>query len=236
MRMLFNSALSLLMLTTACAQSMEQRPPIATSGAASEKSMIEEIVFLLNGEFDSRNQKAEDEAKGVPEKDKHFHVNRTFLLTDAPTVGAFVMVGTTAYNAPPWIFDQYEFLVWTFAQDTDRNHVTMTPYRFKEQEKRTPFSRSAEKLAGFTMADLEPARGASKCVITWTRAGNGGFSGHSAPRCEALHTPTNKMGEWRWRYALREDALWVEFSGIDVTGAVLEQTPPGKPYRLDRIH
>ena len=191
---------------------------------------VTDLVTLLVGEYDSRRQQAEDLDNDVPEDQRHAWVDRTFALVDAPAVGNPVMITTTSYNIPPWYFDNAEFMVWTFSVHDDT--VVMSPRRFKDFDRRLPYASDPEKLAGFTDDDLEAAVGGAACDIVWRRTDDG-FSGRSEP-CRVMSVTKNKMMSWRWEFELGEDALRIAFTGTDDDGAVLDCTPVGKPYRLDR--
>jgi len=198
-------------------------------------TMVEELVSILSGEFSSQKQMQEDRENKVPEDMKHAWVNKTLFSVDSPEQKSAVMVATTSYVGDDgvWHFDEYEFLVQTFVPEDNGRSVRMFPRRFKEPEQRLPFAREPEKLAAFTAEDLEPAISGSNCEIIWTRSPNG-FSGNSKT-CKVMSTTKNKMLNWRWHYELTEDALWVEFSGRDDQGLMLDGSPEGLPYRLDRI-
>lgn len=205
--------------------------PVAETRAA-HNLMVQHLVGLLEGEFDSAVQKRTDDANNVPKEQAHGWTNRRFVRTDAPSIGAPVLIGTTAYNAP-WMMDINEFLVWTFSNGDDTGAVLMSPRRFKEWQRLLPFSRDGEKLSGFAEDDLEPAISGASCKIVWT-AIDDGFLGRSKP-CLVMSTTHKIMLNWVWEYKLTPEALWISFSGIDARGLVLDNTPDGRPYRLDRI-
>ena len=187
---------------------------------------------MLVGEYDSQRQMQEDKANNVTREMSHSRINRSFVSTEAPAVSDIVLVGTTAYAANPWIFDNGEFLVWTFTENAQGNSVVMSPRRFKDSERRIPFARDGEKVGGFTPDDLETAVSGANCEIVWT-ANTDGFSGRSKP-CYVMSTTKKKMLNWVWEFELSDRALWISFAGIDEDGAVLDGTPEGSPYRLDR--
>lgn len=202
------------------------------TAGAQEKSVLDEFVTLLAGEFESRQQMEEDLAAGLADGKRHYWVNRTFEQVEAPDVGTHVLVGTTEYNFNRWIFDFNEFLVWTLEADGGAK-VIMKPRRFKGQAKKLPFARQAWKLAGFVPSDLEPARGGAACTLVWTRT-HEGFTGESEP-CRVMSTTKGKMLDWEWRFKLTPLALFVEFNGRDETGTSLDGTEGMTPYRLDRV-
>lgn len=209
-------------------------PRDATLAAEDAPSLPHQLAQMLVGEFDSVRQMEDDKANNVPKEMAHGRINRSFVITDAPAVGDPVVVSTTAYAGNPWHFDSGEFLVWTLTEQTieDGPAVVMAPRRFKEQERRMPFARDGEKLGGFTDDDLETAVSGANCVLVWTPNENG-FSGRSQP-CYVMSTTKNVMLNWVWSYELTEDALWISYEGIDENGEVLDGTPKGSPYRLDR--
>ncbi|MEP3224719.1 MAG: VOC family protein [Parasphingorhabdus sp.] len=200
---------------------------------ASGKPLIAELADMLEGEFDSRLQMEEDKANNVSKEKSHAWVNRSFVRINAPEFDSPVLVGSTLYRADPWIFDENEFLVWTFTSVQNGNAVLATPRRFKEQHKRLPFARDANRLAGFSAEDLEPARSGAACPITWTKTETG-FYGKSTD-CRTMSTVHKKLLNWEWRYQLRSDALSIEFFGTDDSGKTLDGTPDNIPYRLNAL-
>lgn len=205
-----------------------------TEGHA-DTSMMSDLMSMLNGEFESQKQMQEDKANQVPKEMAHGWVNRTLYAVDSPDAGDTLMVATTSYVSGDgaWYFDEYEFLVLTFVAEADGKSIRMFPRRFKEPEKRLPYSREPNKLAVFTADDLQPAISGSNCEIIWTRNRNG-FTGKSKP-CRVMSTTKNKMLDWQWQYELSQDNLQIEFSGTDEKGNILDGTPIGSPYRLDRV-
>lgn len=206
---------------------------VLSAGSVAAQSASADLARLLVGEYDSQRQMQEDQANNVPKEMSHARINRTFVSTDAPDVSDIVLVGTTAYAANPWIFDHGEFIVWTFTEGEDGNSTVMAPRRFKDLDRRIPFARDGEKLGGFTPDDLEGAVSGAACEIVWTRNGDG-FSGRSKP-CYVMSTTKKKMLDWQWTFELSDDALWISFAGVDENGDVLDGTPEGSPYRLDRV-
>lgn len=206
---------------------------LSSAGVASDTDLVQTFANMLAGEFESRNQMEEDLAAGVPDNVRHYLVNRSFQLVEAPETGGTLMVGTTEYHFGRWIFDFNEFLVWTLTPGSDGKSVLMSPKRFRDQGKRLPFARRADRLGGFTPEDLEAARGGASCDLVWTKSDNG-FVGESLP-CSALSTTKGEVLDWDWRLELTRDALWIEFNGRDETGTVLDGTEGMTPYRLDRL-
>lgn len=231
MRLLLYPVLAIGLFVSGCVSTAATEARKVADASDGYDLMVEALVRLLDGEFDSAAQKREDDANQVPQEQAHGWVNRRFVTTRAPAVGVPVLIGTTAYNAP-WVMDSNEFLVWTFSKDDDGG-VLMSPARFKDWERLMPFSRDGGKLSGFTAEDLEPAISGASCKIVWTVA-DYGYLGRTKP-CFVMSTTQNKMLNWVWEYKLTSDALWISFSGIDENGVVLDGTPEGRPYRLDRV-
>lgn len=198
-----------------------------------EAGLLDNFVFMLSGEFDSQAQQAEDVRQNVPKDLAHGRVFRTFTRVDAPGVSDFVVITTTSYGVERWYFDEAEFMVWILTVDPQQSLITMSPRRFKDLEERVPFAFSPDKLGGFESQDLEPAVGGAACDILWSQSSDG-FIGRSAP-CRVMSVTKNKVLTWSWRFSLSADALEVTFSGSDDNGEVLDGSPAGSPYRLDRV-
>ncbi len=43
-----------------------------------------------------------------------------------------------------------------------------------------------------------------------------------------------KKLDWYWSYEFDKKGISIEYSGVDETGTMLDATPEGKPYQLDR--
>lgn len=206
---------------------------VMPAAAAADSLLLDRFVGLLVGEYDSRLQQEQDIRNDVPAAAAHGRVNRTFARVEAPEVGTHVVVTTTSYGGELWHFDEYEFMVWTVTLADDVSSVVMSPQRFSDLSKRIPFAFAPERLAGFGPEDLEPARGGAACNIRWAVTTDG-FAGRSDP-CRVMSVTKNKMLTWSWQFHLSDDALEIAFSGSDDTGAVLDGSPAGSPYRLDRV-
>jgi len=203
-----------------------------TNQQEDEFSHVSELTNLLIGEYDSFRQWQTDLETKVPNENRHGWINRSFIKVAAPKLAENVLVGSTIYSGPTGSIDKNEFLVWTF-QTADDGSIIMSPRRFKDLETRLAHLRDAKELSGFDATALEPAISGAACDIRWTKS-NDGFLGETLP-CRVMSVTKNKMLDWHWQYSLDQDGVWIEFSGTDDNGVALDATPPGKPYRLDRV-
>lgn len=192
------------------------------------------LVGLLEGEFDSKPQMMEDLASGVPTEQRHYRINRSFLTATSEDIEGPIVVGTTIYAGQNWHFDQNEFLVWTFEKDTESGEVVAKPRRFVDQVKKLPFSRDMERLGPISSAELEDAIGGSACPIRWIRDGDS-FLG-KVRHCEVKSAVHKVILDWEWDYLLTREALFISFAGKNAAGEILDGTPVGAPYRLDRVN
>lgn len=220
-------------LLSACSSFNDYQAKTQAAATPQQSAMIEDLIAILEGEFDSRQQQLEDESRALPKKERHAWVNRAYLRVHAPAVGKHVMVVSSRYGPPPWYYAKTEFFALTFEYVNDGAAILMTSWQFKDQETRMPFARDAIALGAFQMDHLEKAPGGGACPIVWTKT-EYGFSGRNRP-CNAYLTQAKKNVEWIWMVELSDDALEVQFLGTDETGAVLDSPPNRIPYRLDRI-
>lgn len=206
---------------------------VLPAAASPDSLLLDRFVGMLSGEFDSRLQQEQDIRDNVPKDSAHGRVFRTFAKVEAPSVGTHVIVTTTSYGGAQWHFDEYEFMVWNVTVDSQSASIVMSPRRFKDLDKRVPFAFAPEKLGGFGPQDLEPAKGGAACDIRWKAAADQ-FEGRSDP-CRVMSVTKNKMLTWSWQFLLDTDGLEIAFSGSDDAGTVLDGSPEGNPYRLDRV-
>ena len=196
-------------------------------------SFKSELIDALQGIYDNVGQVTQDEDNNIPEKQRHYRVNRSFVKVNPLAMNTPVVVATTHYYLKQWSFDSEEFLVWVFEDGKGGKRVAMKPYHFKDISKYMAFSRDAEKLTGITLEDLQLGNDKDFKII-WEKIRVGEFKGISTVL--RLHNKNaDKMVAWVWKMHLKDDVLYIDVQGEADDGQQFELTPLGNPYRLQRL-
>ena len=205
------------------------------SNTSNDTRRIEALIEMLTGNFDAGRHRHDERLSGIPENRLSTWASRSFAPMNAPAIGPHVML-SASYNrhGGAWVYDPYEFLVWTLVPDPGSEDILMTPKAPLGAQSYTRSARIPGILDGIQPGGLTNGVGGAVCPIRWTETENG-FHGVSKD-CLVMSVSQMKILNWNWTYDLTEDRLEIELAGRDKdTGTFLFGTREGQPSVLYRL-
>lgn len=196
---------------------------------------IEHLMAMLTGDFDAGRHRHDERLAGIAEDKLSTWASRAFGPMEAPAISAHVMLSSSynRYNGE-WVFDPYEFLVWTVKAVANSDDILMTPKAPLGAESYKRSARIPGILDGIQPGGLVNGIGGAVCPIRWRKT-EYGYHGTSKD-CLVVSVSQKKMLNWNWDYVLRDDRLEIELAGRDKdTGEFLFGTAEGQPSYLYRL-
>lgn len=209
-------------------------PPAAAATSELEERR-DRLVSLLTGEFDSSAQMRGEQATNVPEDKVHGHVYRSFIRIKAPKVGEHLLISTVRYGGRDGQFDNGEFQVWTLTVDEERSAVKMAPRRFKTPDDYIENGLNAAAFATLTPDELVPPHGGAACPIHWYTNGDT-LRGITDPPCESMSSTMGISLKWEWTYSLDDEGMWLNYTGRNAAGEIVNGRKDRMPWRLDKLN